>query len=244
MFRTPRSHREAGGLPLLLVTVWLGVWIQQISCQESGADVIHARAESTVILPAPEVMKPVEFTWYRGDMVLRQMISSYTVSPPRQSNGPRYTGRETVLPDGSLEIRILIPSDSSNYLLQVKTDNGSVTRLYTRHLLVYYDSTQIYENPFSYILTILVVAGGMFLIGAVLGSLILCGKVLLHKRRERKLTGEASHDNPNVNQEPAMDYENLRPRNHGDSLVQTSDMDSPYMELKHGDKAIYGILKR
>ncbi|XP_069473037.1 pregnancy-specific beta-1-glycoprotein 3-like isoform X5 [Ambystoma mexicanum] len=194
MFRTPRSHREAGGLPLLLVTVWLGVWIQQISCQESGADVIHARAESTVILPAPEVMKPVEFTWYRGDMVLRQMISSYTVSPPRQSNGPRYTGRETVLPDGSLEIRILIPSDSSNYLLQVKTDNGSVTRLYTRHLLVYY--------------------------------------------------GEASHDNPNVNQEPAMDYENLRPRNHGDSLVQTSDMDSPYMELKHGDKAIYGILKR
>ncbi|XP_078507412.1 cell adhesion molecule CEACAM16-like isoform X2 [Lissotriton helveticus] len=105
----------------LILTVCLGVWIQQGSAQEVSFEVVDAILGDVVTLPAPAVADVFSYAWYRGALVVNlKSICTYFISPPKEVTGDEYTGRETCQPVGSLQIRGLLANYSGNYTIHVQ----------------------------------------------------------------------------------------------------------------------------
>ena len=66
---------------------------------------------------------PLGYGWYRGERVENtQLIASYRVDTNAATNGPEYSGRETLYPNGTLLIRNVTQRDTGPYTLLVKKD--------------------------------------------------------------------------------------------------------------------------
>ncbi|KAJ1133274.1 hypothetical protein NDU88_011571 [Pleurodeles waltl] len=96
------------------------------------------------------------FIWFRGTgtQAANQILGVVGSAPPNY--GPRYTGREAALPDGSLRIRDVQVNYTGSYTLLMNTDPGGLQEA-TVQLRVYvaepvtkptvkYGSSQLVEN--------------------------------------------------------------------------------------------------
>ena len=91
-----------------------------------------------VLLLAHNVTKnPLGYSWHRGERVDNtQLIASYRVDTNATTNGPEYSGRETLYPNGTLLIRNVTQRDTGPYTLLV-TKNDLQTERQTGHLHVH-----------------------------------------------------------------------------------------------------------
>ncbi|XP_069497081.1 carcinoembryonic antigen-related cell adhesion molecule 5-like isoform X1 [Ambystoma mexicanum] len=125
LFRVPRCRCGATKTwkTLIHAVVFL-VCIQRTWSQGSSPEVT-ARVGETVTLPAPVTTNINSFSWYRGTAGIEaQRIFTYFMSSP-QANGPRYTGREMGLADGSLQIIGVLMSNTGNYTVTMTITNGA-----------------------------------------------------------------------------------------------------------------------
>uniref|UniRef100_A0A5F8GN23 CEA cell adhesion molecule 16, tectorial membrane component n=2 Tax=Monodelphis domestica TaxID=13616 RepID=A0A5F8GN23_MONDO len=77
------------------------------------------------------------YNWYRGtNLNQAHLILSYIISTADETPGPAYTGREAVRPDGSLNLRDVVPEDSGSYILQTLNKQFQTDIAYG-HLLVH-----------------------------------------------------------------------------------------------------------
>ena len=80
---------------------------------------------------------PLGYGWYRGERVDNtQLIASYRVDNNATINGPEYSGRETLYPNGTLLIQNVTQRDTGPYTLLV-TKNDLQTERQTGHLHVH-----------------------------------------------------------------------------------------------------------
>ena len=80
---------------------------------------------------------PLGYGWYRGERVENtQLIASYRVDTNAATNGPEYSGRETLYPNGTLLIQNVTQRDTGPYTLLV-TKNDLQTERQTGHLHVH-----------------------------------------------------------------------------------------------------------
>ncbi|XP_069057531.1 carcinoembryonic antigen-related cell adhesion molecule 7-like [Pleurodeles waltl] len=205
-----------------------------------GAGVVTAEVEETVTLTAPVTADILTFAWYRGTAVTEpQLILSYIVPASAQNNGPESTGRESGRPDGSLRIRDLRKSDSGDYTVLVTLDSGA-TRTASQQLRVY-DSPC--STPGFCWQTTLGVACGV-----LLGAAIIVAGMAVHfeRRLNQKFTNkdENLYQNDSVIKNPDTQVENMRKGRKGQSANEDSAADSTYMDLKHGDRAMYEQIRR
>ena len=80
---------------------------------------------SDVLLLARNVSEnPLGYAWHRGERVdSPQLIASYRVDTNATTNGPVYSGRETLYPNGTLLIRNVTQRDTGPYTLLVKKND-------------------------------------------------------------------------------------------------------------------------
>ncbi|KAJ1133232.1 hypothetical protein NDU88_011529 [Pleurodeles waltl] len=125
---SPRCKQNLQGWILI---AWLSVWTQQTVGQVPRSYVITAAVGETATLTAPFTADILIFAWYRGTVVFEpQLILSYLVSSSAQSNGPQFTGRESVSHDGTLDIGDLQTSDTGNYTLFMTLTTAATTTVY------------------------------------------------------------------------------------------------------------------
>ena len=93
---------------------------------------------SDVLLLAHNVSEnPLGYAWYRGERVENtQLIASYRVDTNATSNGPEYSGRETLYPNGTLLIQNVTQKDTGSYTLLV-TKKDLQTERQAGHLHVH-----------------------------------------------------------------------------------------------------------
>ena len=93
---------------------------------------------SNVLLLAHNVSEnPLGYGWYRGERVENtQLIASYRVDNNATINGPEYSGRETLYPNGTLLIRNVTQRDTGPYTLLV-TQKDLQTERQTGHLHIH-----------------------------------------------------------------------------------------------------------
>ncbi|XP_078506503.1 cell adhesion molecule CEACAM8-like [Lissotriton helveticus] len=122
----------------LILTAWLGIWVQQTLGQEPGVQEVTARKGETATLSAPANKDIFSVNWFKGTSTSStQKIIMYLASTGRRTPGPQHTGRETVLANGSLRIANLRSSDSGNYTATVTQRNGVFLTGTSQHLRVY-----------------------------------------------------------------------------------------------------------
>ncbi|XP_078539634.1 uncharacterized protein LOC144824398 isoform X2 [Lissotriton helveticus] len=159
--------------------------------------------------------------------------------------GPQSTGRESLLPDGSLWITDVQTNHTGNYTVEMSVSPAGIQKA-TAQLRVHApqaggnnirtSTPMIVSIPergappasdasCSTLWVTLVVASGM-LLGAVVAVL---GVVLFYERRAKKANGATSGGSRRVIYEPE---------------VQSPDADHTYMALKHDDQATYDHLQR
>ena len=95
-------------------------------------------AEGSDVLLAHNVSEnPLAYGWYRGERVDNtQLIASYRVDNNATINGPVYSGRETLYPNGTLLIRNVTQRDTGPYTLLV-TQKDLQTERQTGHLHIH-----------------------------------------------------------------------------------------------------------
>ena len=80
---------------------------------------------------------PLGYGWYRGERVdSPQLIASYRVDTNAATNGPVYSRRETLYPNGTLLIRNVTQRDTGPYTLLV-TQKDLQTERQTGHLHIH-----------------------------------------------------------------------------------------------------------
>ena len=95
-------------------------------------------AEGSDVLLAHNVSEnPLAYSWHRGESVDNtQLIASYRVDNNATTNGPEYSGRETLYPNGTLLIRNVTQRDTGPYTLLV-TQKDLQTERQTGHLHIH-----------------------------------------------------------------------------------------------------------
>ncbi|XP_078507416.1 cell adhesion molecule CEACAM8-like isoform X3 [Lissotriton helveticus] len=109
----------------LILTAWLGIWMQQTVGKEPKVQKVTAIAGETATLITTEPKDIFSVNWYKGtEPNNMQQIIVYLGSTGKQTPGPKHTGRESVLKDGSLRITDLRTSDTGNYVVIIVLTNG------------------------------------------------------------------------------------------------------------------------
>ncbi|XP_069407012.1 cell adhesion molecule CEACAM7-like isoform X4 [Ovis canadensis] len=117
----------------------LNFWTPPTATQLTVETVPPLAAEgSDVLLLAHNVTKnTLGYAWQRGERVDNaQLIASYRVDTNATTNGPAYSRRETLYPNGTLLIRNVTQRDTGSYTLLV-TKNDLQTEIQTGHLHVH-----------------------------------------------------------------------------------------------------------
>ena len=93
---------------------------------------------SDVLLLLHNVTKnPLCYAWHRGERVDNtQLIASYRVDTNATTNGPEYSGRETLYANGTLLIQNVTQRETGPYTLLV-TKNNLQTEIQTGRLHVH-----------------------------------------------------------------------------------------------------------
>ncbi|KAJ1133271.1 hypothetical protein NDU88_011568, partial [Pleurodeles waltl] len=104
-------------------------------------DVVTAAVGKIVTLSVGYTGRLQYFTWFRGSGTDADdsILGVFGSNPPNP--GPRYTGRETTLPGGSLRITDVQVNYTGNYTVQMNTDQGGVQQA-TVQLRVYVPVTK------------------------------------------------------------------------------------------------------
>ncbi|XP_069057536.1 carcinoembryonic antigen-related cell adhesion molecule 6-like isoform X2 [Pleurodeles waltl] len=111
----------------LLHTVLMTSLLRWSAAQLSvSPDVVTAAVGETVTLSVGYRGRLQYFIWYRGGKANanESILNVFGSGPP--TPGPRYTGRETALPDGSLRIRDVQVNYTGSYTVQMNTDLGGL----------------------------------------------------------------------------------------------------------------------
>uniref|UniRef100_A0AC11CF84 Uncharacterized protein n=1 Tax=Ovis aries TaxID=9940 RepID=A0AC11CF84_SHEEP len=135
----PASRRHVPWSRLLLAGSLLNFWTPPTATQLTVETVTPLAAEgSDVLLLAHNMTKnTLGYAWQRGERVDNaQLIASYRVDTNATTNGPAYSGRETLYPNGTLLIRNVTQRDTGSYTLLV-TKNDLQTEIQTGHLHVH-----------------------------------------------------------------------------------------------------------
>ncbi|KAI4571415.1 hypothetical protein MJG53_013521 [Ovis ammon polii x Ovis aries] len=117
----------------------LTFWTPPTTAQPTIETVPPLAAEgSNVLLLAHNVSEnPLGYAWHRGERVDNtQLIALYRVDNNATTNGPVYSGRETLYPNGTLLIWNVTQRDTGSYTLLV-TKNDLQTEIQTGHLHVH-----------------------------------------------------------------------------------------------------------
>ncbi|XP_078506500.1 cell adhesion molecule CEACAM8-like [Lissotriton helveticus] len=256
-----RVHGGWGWIHTAWVTsVWVTSLLQCTAAQLSiTPDVVTAAVGDNVTLSVRYEGRFRYCNWYRGggtdakDQIFGLFDSD---APPFYGSGS--TGRESVLPDGSLRITDVQTDHSGNYTVRMRIDPRGLQEA-TAQLRVHApeaggnkirtSTPMIVSIPergappasdascSSWWVT-LAVASGM-LLGAVVAVL---GVVLFYERRAKKANGATPGCIPRAIYESEVNYENMEKGNQAQPAAQSPDADRTYMALKHGDQATYGHL--
>ncbi|XP_068849351.1 carcinoembryonic antigen-related cell adhesion molecule 7-like [Capricornis sumatraensis] len=135
----PASRRHVPWSRLLLAVSFLTFWTPPTTARLTIEMVPPLAAEGLdVLLLAHNVTKnPLGYAWYRGERVDNaQLIVSCRVDNNAATNGPVYSGRETLYPNGTLLIRNVAQKDTGSYTLLV-TKKDLLTERQTGHLHVH-----------------------------------------------------------------------------------------------------------
>ncbi|KAG5200843.1 hypothetical protein JEQ12_005377 [Ovis aries] len=135
----PASRRHVPWSRLLLAVSLLTFWTPPTTAQLTIETVPPLAAEgSDVFLVAHNVSEnPLGYAWHRGERGDNtQLIASYRVDNDATTNGPAYSGRETLYPNGTLLIRNVTQRDTGSYTLLV-TKNDLQTETQAGHLHVH-----------------------------------------------------------------------------------------------------------
>ncbi|KAJ1133279.1 hypothetical protein NDU88_011576 [Pleurodeles waltl] len=119
-------------LPVLMTSL-----LQWSAAQLSvSPDVVTLAVGETVTLSVGYTGRVRYFNWFRGagTDADEHILGVFGSAPP--AHGPRYTGREAALPDGSLRIRDVQTDHTGTYTVQMYTDQGGL-RDTTAQLRVY-----------------------------------------------------------------------------------------------------------
>ncbi|XP_078507381.1 uncharacterized protein LOC144767916 [Lissotriton helveticus] len=187
-------------------TVWVTSLFQCTAAQLSiTPDVVTAAVGDTVTLSVRHEGRLEDVVWVRGEGTDGDDIFLYLSRYRPPVYGLQSTGRESVLPDGSLRITDVQTYHSGNYTVRMYID------LRRRHEAT--AQLRVHEVPLpsdasSWWVT-LAVASGM-LIGAVVAVL---GVVLLYKRCTKKVNGATPGGSRRVIYETAVNYVNVENAN-------------------------------
>ncbi|XP_040108684.1 carcinoembryonic antigen-related cell adhesion molecule 6-like isoform X1 [Oryx dammah] len=135
----PASRRHVPWNRLLLAVSLLSFWTPPTTAQLTIETVPPLAAEgSDVLLLVHNVTKNLlGYAWYRGERVENpQLIASYRVDTNVTTNGPAYSRRETLYPNGTLLIQNVTQKDTGSYTLLV-TKKDLQTERQTGHLHIY-----------------------------------------------------------------------------------------------------------
>ncbi|XP_069407022.1 cell adhesion molecule CEACAM21-like isoform X2 [Ovis canadensis] len=133
------SRRHVPWSRLLLAVSLLTFWTPPTTAQPTIETVPPLAAEgSNVLLLAHNVSEnPLGYAWHRGERVdYAQLIASYRVDTNATTNGPVYSRRETLYPNGTLLIRNVTQRDTGPYTLLI-TKNDLQTETLTGHLHIH-----------------------------------------------------------------------------------------------------------
>ncbi|XP_078507353.1 uncharacterized protein LOC144767869 [Lissotriton helveticus] len=210
-------------------TVWVTSLFQCTAAQLSiTPDVVTAAVGDNVTLSVRYEGRLEDVVWSRsggtrGDGFILNLFDSD--APPVY--GRQSTGRESVLPDGSLQITDVQTDDTGNYTVLMFV-NPMEPQVATAQLRVHGAPPASDASCSSWWVT-LAVASGM-LLGAAVAVL---GVVLFYERRAKKANGATRGGSRRFIYEPAVNYENVKKGNPAQPAA-----------LKHGDQATYGHLQR
>ncbi|XP_052511738.1 carcinoembryonic antigen-related cell adhesion molecule 3-like [Budorcas taxicolor] len=127
----PASRRHVPWSRLLLAVSLLTFWTPPTTAQLTVETAPSLAAEGLdVLLLAHNVTKnPLAYAWHRGERVDNaQLIASYRVGNNATTNGPVYSRRETLYPNGTLLIRNVTQKDTGSYTLLVTKEDLQTER--------------------------------------------------------------------------------------------------------------------
>ncbi|KAM7233333.1 hypothetical protein CapIbe_015469 [Capra ibex] len=134
----PASRRHVPWSRLLLAVSLLTFWTPPATAQLTIETVPTLAAEGSDVLLAHNVSEnPLAYSWQRGERVdSPQLIASYRVDTNATTNGPEYSGRETLYPNGTRLFQNVTQRDTGPYTLLV-TKKDLQTERQTGHLHVH-----------------------------------------------------------------------------------------------------------
>ncbi|XP_078507369.1 pregnancy-specific glycoprotein 22-like [Lissotriton helveticus] len=195
-------------------TVWVTSLFPCTAAQLSiTPDVVTAAVGDTVTLSLRYEGRFEEVLWYRsggagGDDYILSFFDIDTLI-----HGPKYTGQEVLLLDGSLRITDVQTNYTGNYTVIMYVDPGKLQDA-TAQLRVHGAPPASDASCSSWWVT-LAVASGM-LLGAVVAVL---GVVLFYERRAKKVNGATRGGSRRFIYEPAVNYENVEKGNPAQAAV-------------------------
>ncbi|XP_078509041.1 uncharacterized protein LOC144768902 [Lissotriton helveticus] len=211
-------------------TVWVTSLFQCTTAQLSiTPDVVTAAVGDTVTLSVRYEGRLEYVAWFRGGGTRRDdvILSLFGSDPP--VNGPQSTGRESLLPDGSLRITDVQTNHNGTYTVRMYAEPRG-PQVAIAQLRVH-GTPPPSDAPSTTWRVTLAVASGM-LLGAVVAVL---GVVLLYKRCTKKANGATPGGSPRAIYESAVNYENVKKGNQAQPAAQSPDADQTYMiELIYG----------
>ncbi|XP_040108732.1 carcinoembryonic antigen-related cell adhesion molecule 21-like [Oryx dammah] len=134
----PASRWHVPWNKLLLAVSLSTFWTPPTIAQLAVETVPPLAAEGSDVLLAHNMSEnPLGYAWYGGERVDNaQLIASYRVDTNVTTDGPVYSGRETLHPNGTLLIQNVTQKDTGSYTLLV-TKNDLQTERQTGHLCIY-----------------------------------------------------------------------------------------------------------
>ncbi|XP_078506501.1 uncharacterized protein LOC144766575 [Lissotriton helveticus] len=219
-------------------TVWVTSLFQCTAAQLSiTPDVVTAAVGDTVTLSVRYEGRFRYCNWYRGGGTdAKDHIFGLFDSDAPPFYGPGSTGRESVLPDGSLRITDVQMNYTGNYTVRMRIDPRGLQEA-TAQLRVHGAPPASDASCSSWWVT-LAVASGM-LLGAVVAVL---GVVLFYERRAKKANGATPGCIPRAIYESEVNYENMEKGNQAQPAAQSPDADRTYMAPELNSTCVHLIL--
>ncbi|XP_078509035.1 uncharacterized protein LOC144768895 [Lissotriton helveticus] len=209
---------------LWVTSVWVTSLFQCTAAQLSiTPDVVTAVVGDTVTLSVRYKGRLEYVVWFRGGRPSRDDVIIALVDSPHPFYGHQSTGRETLLPDGSLQITDVQTYHSGNYTVTMNVGHGGRQKV-TAQLRVQGAPPASDASCSTWWVT-LAVASGM-LLGAVVAVL---GVVLFYERHAKKANGATPGGSRRAINEPAVNYVNVENANQAQPAALSPDADHTYM---------------
>ncbi|XP_029442041.1 pregnancy-specific beta-1-glycoprotein 5-like, partial [Rhinatrema bivittatum] len=114
-----------------ILTVYLGLWSQQISAQISIFSVPETPVVGDDVLLSVRFTRDIwRFSWYKMEDYMNDWILYYDPAfHPSMTINPSYEGRVRGFANSSMEISRVDTSDSGNYTVEIETEPQEIFRM-------------------------------------------------------------------------------------------------------------------